>query len=290
MNNGILEQIQNNINEAIMSIKQINTGYVNDVFLICTKHNKYILKCFNFCDKEKIYLSIELQKYLSTKKLAPEVITEGICGSYYIVQRYVDTEILDKDWFLFGKTLGLIHYNFGLYDSSCVKNFCFKEDPTIYSDKVLSEDFSELILLKNRLAHKVHFPEIEDKQLIHGDYTWNNILKEDFEYRVIDFDEAKKYFTIYDVAKVVFDLIFNNVNAWDDINKFINGYQSVCHIRSYEKKEFLNIYAYTLMKDGSGLECKHNKDALYIKKRIQKHKNVLKCFDEYCEIIRRLEW
>ncbi|MCI8472283.1 MAG: phosphotransferase [Clostridiales bacterium] len=290
MINGILDQIQVDLNDTVVNIKQINAGYVNDVFLICTLHNKYILKYFRFYDKEKIDLSISLQKYLSTKKLAPEVISEGAYGTYYIVQRYIDTEVLEKDWFLFGKTLGLIHYNFSLCDVSGIKDFSFQDYSTIHCDKVWPKEFDELILLKNRIKNKIHIPEIEHKQLIHGDYTWNNILKEDDKYKVIDFDETKMYFAIYDVAKVVFDLIFSATNTWEDIKNFMNGYQSVCPLRLYEKKEFLNVYAYTLMKDCSGLESKPNKDIHYITKRIEKHKNVLKCFDEYYEITRRLEW
>ncbi len=182
MINGILDQIQVDLNDTVVNIKQINAGYVNDVFLICTLHNKYILKYFRFYDKEKIYLSISLQKYLSTKKLAPEVISEGAYGTYYIVQRYIDTEVLEKDWFLFGKTLGLIHYNFSLCDVSGIKDFSFQDYSTIHCDKVWPKEFDELILLKNRIKNKIHIPEIEHKQLIHGDYTWNNILKEDDKY------------------------------------------------------------------------------------------------------------
>ncbi len=290
MINGILDQIQVHLNDKVVSIKQINAGYVNDVFLIRALHNTYILKCFRFYDKEKIDLSISLQKYLSTKELTPEVIYEGDYGTYYIVQRYIDSEMLEKDWFLFGKTLGLIHYNLSIYDVLGINDFSFQDYSTIHCDKVLSKEFDELILLKSRIKSKVHVPEIGHKQLIHGDYTWNNILKKDNEYQVIDFDEAKIYFALYDVAKVVFDLIFSVTNAWKDINDFMNGYQSVCPLRSYEKKEFLNVYAYTLMRDCSGFESKLNKDIHYITKRIEKHKNVLKCYDEYCEITRRLEW
>ena len=54
MINGILDQIQVHLNDKVVSIKQINAGYVNDVFLIRALHNTYILKCFRFYDKEKI--------------------------------------------------------------------------------------------------------------------------------------------------------------------------------------------------------------------------------------------
>lgn len=289
MINGILYQIQNKLNEPVISIRQINSGYVNDVFQIQTTHTKYVLKIFIFSDKERINLSINLQKYLAAKKLAPEIITEGECGSYYVVQNYIDGQIVNKDWFQFGKTLGLIHYNLSLYDDSDLKEFSFIDNGSVSCSKALPKEYRELIFLKERIKQEVYVPEYECKKLIHGDYTWNNVLKKDIEYQVIDFDEAKKYFAIYDVAKVVFDLIFNELNPWENINKFIYGYQSICPICAYEKKEFLNIYAYTLMRDCSGLDNK-NKDAHYLKKRIEKHRNVLKCFQEYNDIMRRLDW
>lgn len=38
----LLSQIESCINDTIVNIKQINTGYVNDVFLINLTQNKYI--------------------------------------------------------------------------------------------------------------------------------------------------------------------------------------------------------------------------------------------------------
>lgn len=287
MISGIFNDIQNNLNETIIGTSQINIGYVNDVFFIQTNYDKYILKCFNIIDQPKIDLSIALQKYLSTKNLSPDIVYEGIYGSHYILQRYVDNEIMSNDLFLFGKTLGLIHYNFRTYDDSNIKDFSFSEN-SLENKKSLSKECYELILLKNNIKHMVHCPQLEQKQLIHGDYTWNNILKKKNEYQVIDFDEAKKYYAIYDVSKVVFDLIFTQKNAWEDINKFLYGYQNICHISKQEKKEFLNIYAYTLMNDCSILYDNLNKDNHFVQKRINRHKDIIRCFDEYDEIRRRI--
>ena len=38
----LLSQIESCINDTIVNITQINTGYVNDVFLINLTQNKYI--------------------------------------------------------------------------------------------------------------------------------------------------------------------------------------------------------------------------------------------------------
>ena len=95
---------------------------------------------------------------------------------------------------------------------------------------------------------------------------------------------------IHILAKVVFDLILDVKDAWKDINDFIYGYQSICPINAFEKQEFLNIYAYTLSKDFSGIDGKPNKNVFYLERRISKHKNVLECFDEYDEIVKRLNW
>lgn len=291
MINGILlDQIESNINDIIVSVKQIDIGYVNDVFLMNSMCNRYIVKCFTFSNKEKIDLSIALQKYLSEKELAPKVILEGTCGMPYIVQQYADNEMINKDWFLFGKTLALIHHYFNQFNSIAVKDFSFRQSSIIPCSKGITQEAEELILLKKKIEQKIHLPEIEEKQIIHGDYTWNNVLKNGTKYLTIDFDEAKKYYTIYDVAKVIFDQIFRCANGWANINKFIKGYQNICPIKSDEKREFMNIYAYTVMKDCSGLEDKPNKDVHYIRKRIDKHKKIIQFLDERYEITRRLEW
>ena len=82
----IINQIQIKLDIRITKVTQINTGYVNDVYLIWTAQNKYILKCFLLSNKDKINLSIELQNYMFDKGLSPEIIIEGRCNLFYIVQ------------------------------------------------------------------------------------------------------------------------------------------------------------------------------------------------------------
>ena len=290
MDIGIVEQLQKRLNEPVINIRQINTGYVNDVFLIQTVQCEYILKCFTFHDKNKIELSIALQKHLSSHGISPRIIDVWGVRSQYCVQEYVQDQQLGKNWFLFGKTLGLIHEYFKDYDDRTIKAFSFSQSYVQSNTVGYSNKVQELLLLKNRIKPLVHVPELENKQLIHGDYTWNNILKKHDSYQVVDFDEAKKYYAIYDVAKVLFNNLLTDENTWKDMHSFISGYQTVCSILPVEKKEFLNIFAYTLMMDSSGLDDKANKDVQYIDKRIAMHKKVLVLFEECDEIRRQLNW
>ena len=155
---------------------------------------------------------------------------------------------------------------------------------------MITPEIKELISLKSMIEKKIHTPEIDNKQIIHGDYTWNNVVEKNKTYQVIDFDEAKKYYRLYDIAKVVFDQVLFVSNTWEDAQEFIRGYQCMNPFQTQEKNEFLNIYAYTLAKDYSELKGKLNKDEYYLSKRIEKHKNILKCINNNFDISRRLGW
>ena len=86
---------------------------MNDIFLINLTQNKYIIKFFMYFDKNKIEPSIALQKFLSERGMAPSIVSEGVYGSTpYIIQKYADNENAKQNWFLFGKTLALMHYYF----------------------------------------------------------------------------------------------------------------------------------------------------------------------------------
>lgn len=286
----LLNQIETYINGTIVNVKQIKRGYVNDVFLVHSTHGKYIIKCFTFFDNNKIDQSIALQKFLSQRGMAPAVISEGTCGVRYIIQECVGGEQVNQDWFLFGKTLALMHNYLKCFDAVNINDYSFQKVSTIPCAKESIWEFKELISLKNKIEKKTHTPEIDDKQIIHGDYTWNNIVEKDAKYQAIDFDEAKKYYRIYDIAKVVFGQTPFDSNAWEEAREFIKGYQYVSPIQAQEKSEFLNIYAYTLMKDYSGLEGKPNKDVYYLSKRIEKHKNALNFLEDSFDVSRRLGW
>ena len=286
----LLSQIKSYISGAIVNVEQIKKGYVNDVFLVHSTHCKYIVKCFTIFDNSKIDNSIALQKFLAERGIAPTVISEGACGVRYIIQEYVGSGNVNQDWFLFGKTLALMHNCLKCFEAIDINDYSFPSISIIPCDKERAWEFKELISLKNKIEKKTHTPEIDGKQIIHGDYTWNNIVEKDAKYQVIDYDEAKKYYRIYDVAKVVFGQAPFDSNAWEKAQEFIRGYQYVSPIQAQEKSEFLNIYAYTLMKDYSGLEGKPNKDVYYLSKRIEKHKNALKFLDDSFDISRRLGW
>lgn len=287
---GIINEVETKLKSKIVAVNQIALGYVNDVFIIQTSHAKtYVLKCYHLSDTKKISLSIALQEFLYTKNLSPQVMIKGEKPVQYIVQEYIDNNRFAVDWKLFGKTLGILHFSLKNYNEIKVEDFLPIRDS---SNLLVSiRHAQELFYLKERLRKIIHYPELDDRQFIHGDYTWKNILqKDDRCYSVIDFDEAKKYYSIYDVSKVVFDMIFSNSNCWDDILTFLNAYQSICTITYLEKKEMLNVYAYTLTNDFSGIDDSFNKDKKYLEKRIIKHKKILKCFDEYDEIMRRIGW
>jgi len=105
----LLNQIESCINDTVVNIKQINTGYVNDVFLINLTQNKYIIKFFMYFDKNKIEPSIALQKFLSERGMAPSIVSEGVYGSTpYIIPNMLITRMQSRIGFYLGRHW---HYN-----------------------------------------------------------------------------------------------------------------------------------------------------------------------------------
>lgn len=289
----IFSEVQNKLDE-IKNVYIADVGYVNDVYIIETGVRKYVLKLYKLCNNKQIKLSIDVQKYLFNEKLAPEIILEHVGETNYIVQEYICNENDEKNWTIFGRTLGMIHFCLRKFNDYYIDKFCFGDFYETLQEFETEKDrrgVKELIDLKRRIRPLVHLPELECNQLIHGDYTWNNILKCNSIYKTIDLDETKKYYKIYDVAKVVFDLIFNKENNWEqNISNFLNGYQDILPISIAEKKEFLNVYAYTLEMDFSGIRSKTNKDMDYLKKRIEKHRRVLSFLEKNNGLEAFLSW
>ena len=285
MDNGIFDPIRKRIGEDIIYCQQVNTGYINDVFLICTKNARYYVKIFRINNSQKILHSISIQKYLAMRNISPRIIVEDIGSITYIVQEAFPNKIEKRDWVKYGELLGKIHYYLESYHDTELSAFSF-DQPTDGCNLNGSQSCQELFEVKAVLKDMVHTPCLDRQQVIHGDYTWNNIVADTLDYRAIDYDEAKFYYPIYDVAKVIIDVISSN--HFKCAVDFLQGYQSVCSISNDEKKEMINVYAYTLMNDFSGLDPQANKDNHFFQKRLSKHKDVLSHIEEYNRLKDRL--
>ena len=272
-------------------IHQIHIGYINDVYLVRIQETSYVLKVFKICEKEKIIDSINLQKYLNGQNLSPGIVLEDDSYVHYILQEYFPPVIDKKNWNLYGETLGLLHLSLREYAETTFVDFAEHLKKVNIEKHQIDDGQRELLLCKKQLRQLVYPPEVEKKQIIHGDYTWNNVLQNGEKYSVIDFDEAKYFFPMYDVGKVILNLLFSHEDEkWIKINSFLNGYQKNCQLDLSEKKELFNLYGYTLLHDMNDFSNNKNKDPLYIKKRIQIHKNIILFIKRQNEILKHIVW
>lgn len=293
MISGLIHKIEEELTVKIIGITKINAGYVNDVYKLQTLSNScYILKIFRLSNTQKIDLSISLQEFISANGLSPKIISKGNLPANYIIQEHICQDNFIVNWAMFGKTLGLLHEHLNQYMNSAIPDFEPEQSSFDLALQNNCNEAQELFLLKKCLKKIIHHPKVDHKQFIHGDYTLNNVLYDRGNYySVIDFDESKKYYSIYDVSKVILGLITQNTEqSWIDIKNFIRAYESVRRISALEKEEFLNIYVYTLVNDYSGINKSWNKDNNYIHKRIQKHKEALLLINERNDIERKMPW
>lgn len=285
MINGIFDSIQKRIGEDIICCQQVNTGYINDVFLIFTKNTRYYMKIFRISNKQKILHSISIQKYLAIRKIAPRIIVEDIGNIPYIVQESFSSKIEERNWVKYGELLGKIHYYLKSYHDTEFSVFSF-DKPADVHDLHESQLYQDLFEVKTALKKIVHTPCVDRQQVIHGDYTWNNVVADNLDYKAIDYDEAKFYYPIYDISKVIIDTFSSN--HFEYAVDFLQGYQSVCSIPNDEKKEMINVYAYTLMNDFSGLDPQANKNIHFYQKRLSKHKDLIFHLEDYNRLKDRL--
>ena len=293
MDSDLKEYLYDKYNISILTYEKITAGFVNDIYHIKTNSEDYILKKYNLLNDFQIDLSISVQRYMSNKNLSPQIFIDGFFEGKFILQEYIPSdEKSNITWKKFGENLAIIHNYLKKYNKKSVKKFI----QTNYFEvdlKELSIDQQYLIKLKKEMTLIFNKVSLNKTQLIHGDYTYNNLIYNNSKLYTIDFDQVKNYYTIYDISKVILNIIFfqpKSDKIWININEFIRGYENFNEISNDEKKEFLNIYGYTLLCDMSGLCNTNNKDANYLKKRIDIHKNLIQCYQEKNELFRRIKW
>lgn len=294
MKQELINYIYDKFGIEILSFKKITIGYINDVYHLKTKNDDIILKIYNISDEFQIELSISIQRFMNKNGLSPKIIADDTLERKFVLQEYFPlNKKTNISWQNYGENLGLLHKCLKQYNEISVEKFNPDSISTIFDNTLLSEDKIRLLLLKREMFLMFNHPELEKIQLIHGDYTWNNVLYNNNIVYTIDFDQSKNYYPLYDISKVLFNIFFThnlNKDMWNNIIDFIVGYENVNEITNEEKKELFNVYGYTLSHDMSGIYDYYNKDPNYLKKRINLHKKMILCYKEKDEIMRRLNW
>lgn len=279
-------RLENALNQKIFSHKKISAGYVNSLYIVKFRHDSYIVKVYNrLIPIEQIMCSVNVQKYLSMENLSPKIITiindiePIIAVQEYMVSYSNIVTTNDNYYYSIGLLLGRIHQALHYYQNPFAKVYdqcgILK---IINSNAELST--KQLCLLDKKIKLKKYINDIPsiEKQVIHGDYYNENILICGCNYCAIDFDESKIYYRVYDIIKVIVNIIriFRFDKAKIYVNSFLFGYGKHVQLLKQEVESMVDIYLYTLSNETSGLtELNCNMDDMYLDKRISLHEFVL---------------
>lgn len=142
-----------------------------------------------------------------------------------------ETTLTDKAYYESGKTLGLLHL--ALKDVSSTHRDGFAQHPDLALIDHLDGD---VIVARDALLAEMKGlgASADEFGLVHGDYLYSNLIYQDGNVVIIDFDDIEYNYYLYDVAVYLFYLLLGGRPTQIDIeanilvfNTFMNGYRSV---------------------------------------------------------------
>ena len=255
LNETIIQKIEKKINEKIISIKQINSGYSRMIFMI---NNRYILKIVTNPVKDNDTIK-EVNFLLNNDNLEfiPKVIfsdfTKKSFPYVFYLERKINGESLLLKWPLLKENekqqilvqlleklekLHSLDYNF---DNNCL-DLLLKE-----YDNYLNKIIESNILNKEKIYYLYELKNIIPKLfegaktgLIHGDLHFNNILvNANNEISIIDFEKIKRSFVERELDPI--NRMSRNPNSFNTNSEIILTDYDFRNIMNFIKNNFETI-------------------------------------------------
>lgn len=257
LNETIIQKIEKNINEKIISIKQINSGYSRMTFMI---NDRYILKIVNNPVKDNDTIK-EVNFLLNNDNLEfiPKVIfsdfTKKSFPYAFYLERKINGESLLLKWPLLKENekqqilvqllekldkLHSLDYN-SHFDNNCL-DLLLKE-----YDNYLNKIIESNILNKEKIYYLYELKNIIPKVfegaktgLIHGDLHFNNILvNANNEISIIDFEKIKRSFVERELDPI--NRMSRNPNSFNTNSEIILTDYDFRNIMNFIKNNFETI-------------------------------------------------
>ena len=253
----IIQIIEKNINEKVISIKQIKFGYSRMVFMI---NDRYILKIVINSTKDNDTIK-EVKFLLNNANLEfiPKVIfsdfTKKSFPYVFYLERKINGESLLLKWPLLKESekqqilvqlleklekLHSLSYNLR-FDNDCLDGLLKEYDN--YLNKIIESN----ILNKEKIYYLYELKDIISKLfegattgLIHGDLHFNNILVNDNnEISIIDFEKVKQSFVVRELDPI--NRMARNPNSFNTNSKIILNDYDFRNIMNFIKNNFETI-------------------------------------------------
>ncbi len=257
LNETIIQKIEKKINEKIISIKQINSGYSRMAFMI---NDRYILKIVNNPVKDNDTIK-EVNFLLNNDNLEfiPKVIfsdfTKKSFPYVFYLERKINGESLLLKWPLLKENekqqilvqlleklekLHSLDYN-SRFDNNCL-DLILKE-----YDNYLNKIIESNILNKEKIYYLYELKNIIPKLfegaktgLIHGDLHFNNILvNANNEISIIDFEKIKRSFVERELDPI--NRMSRNPNSFNTNSEIILTDYDFRNIMNFIKNNFETI-------------------------------------------------
>lgn len=259
-----LDELKKNYNIDFKSMISLTGGWLNEKFVVTsTIEKKYVLKELSTKKFPANYIeilinTIKIQNELYNQNiLVPKLIinkSKKIVSTFsdnriFYLQEFVNgetkdsTNITNEEVYNIGKNLALLHLslkkmNIKPFNSNFMK---FKSvidlnEALIHKKENIDSSSSQLYIMQLNNCEKIindlkktTFLEQQKLQLIHGDFTLDNIILFNNEVKaIIDFELVRINSKLQDIGRCILSCSFDNGNF--DILKFKNfllGYSSV---------------------------------------------------------------
>lgn len=262
----------------ILKVDTLAGGWLNEKYLIESSKDKlYVLKelsleKFSYEHLQYLIQTVELQSYLYEENVAvpkillnndKEVVSKFSNNKYFFIQEYVKgyskefDKLTKEEIFSIGKNLAFLHsklkkINSDAFNSDFLKYKNIndlKHELTVKRLEInenSSKKFVQQLNLFEEILNDSELNKILNQnklQLIHGDFTPDNIIFDNNEVKsIIDFELVRINSKLQDIGRIILSTTFFN-NEFDvlKLKNFVDGYSTVCKINYLDIIDSLKI-------------------------------------------------
>lgn len=242
----VAEKIVQSINlfKSPVTLKLFTAGVANKVYLIAdAENNRYVLKIYTHRTLENVFASYKLiQKVKDSGIKVPATIIGPLIVEGYpiLVTEFVEgLHICDTDLPQVAKIMARLH---SIPMTENLTSQINQRDIPALIDKCASWGHYEFIKSSWESLDLSYVPTL-DKGLIHGDFTYTNLLVDNNIITLLDFDELRYDDILWDIAHA---LTFYGFDSEGNIKRdvflsFMNAYKE---IRPLSVKEISNLFTH----------------------------------------------
>ncbi len=254
---------------VVQSIKKINTGVINENYIVQAQGKKYIFKIYNLRNTKQLQFEINVvQKLGELKYPCPRLLhtqdgqlhtqfQERHCLLYeYIPGKPLKT-INKKKMFQIGIQLGKMHALLQKMPQKVVRESWELSDMLSYVETEKKQmDKKNIPGLKNFLLEvkkefaDVHLSKALPVGITHQDVKPENIIEHKSSLTFIDFDNVYRGLLIVDALTPVIWMCFpKGVFSISLFESYMKGYQQSRHLKKFEKRHLFDALRFRLLRE-----------------------------------------